>query len=918
MSRRHDDFLQFKTFLCVFLLILSFQLFAGTTGKITGTITDQESGERLPGVNITLLGTTTGGSTDLAGNYVILNIPPGVYNLQITMMGYQQVLIQKVRVAVDYTTRINRTLSTEILDLGESVTVVAERPIVRMDLTSTSAIIGSEEIAEMPVEDFEDVMATKAGVVKGADNSMHIRGGRSSEIVYMVDGIAVTNAFWGGSLLSVENTAIEELQVISGTFNAEYGQAMSGIVNIVTKEGAANWNFRLSSYIGDYYSTKTEKYLNIDDFDPISFQNLDVALSGPVPLFSKTLSFFSSGRYYQNKGYHFGIREHLPTDLVDRTSAQREDWVIEKSGDGELVAMNPFEKLSWQSKLTWRPWANTKVSYGLLGDDKEYKSFSGMSNFRFRYNPDGDYSNYRQSWNHSLSWTQTVNPKTFFEFKIAYTNDDYRKYVYEDPLDSRYVDDTHYLRTDGQTGFYLNGQGMWHYEQKFKTYIAKFDITSQIRSHEVKAGIEGKYYDLKKHDYKTVMEEWTEWQPTVLDPFDGPNADRYRRKPKEFSIYIQDKIELKDMILRGGIRYEYFDPSTSAPADLEDSNLLMSEERDFYAIKTVKAGVKHQVSPRLGLAFPITDRGAIHFSYGHFFQIPPFAYLYANPEFEVKPGYLQTLMGNPDLNPQHTVIYEIGLQQQLTDNIGMDITGFYKDINNLLSSGLSSGLKYLELPGGTFYSRYANEDYANVRGITLNFTQRRTGYLSWAADYSFLVARGNASSPTTAFYDLRAGQEPTKKVVPLSWDQAHTLNINLTVSVPRNWAVGVLGRIESGLPYTPSPERLRGIGMGQETPETNSDRKPAQYIVDLTARKDFVWKKFTYSLFLKIYNLFDRTNERYVYNDTGRAGYSITAQRLPDNSLENPGIYPVEDYYSRPFYYREPREIRFGFTLDFN
>jgi len=279
------------------LTAVTIPLYAGTTGKIVGVITDAETGEPLPGVNILLAGTMIGASTDMNGRYVILNVPPGIYQLEISMMGYQKMSIENVRVAVDFTTTINKALRTQVLDLGESVTVVAERPIVRMDLTSTSAIVSAEEIAEMPVEEFSDVMVMKAGVVKGANNAMHIRGGRSSEIVYMVDGIAVTNAFWGGSLLSVENNAIKELQVISGTFNAEYGQAMSGIVNIVTKEGSPKSGFKLSSYIGDYYSNKTDKFMNIDDFDVTNFQNVDFSLTGPVPLFSKNISFFTSGRY---------------------------------------------------------------------------------------------------------------------------------------------------------------------------------------------------------------------------------------------------------------------------------------------------------------------------------------------------------------------------------------------------------------------------------------------------------------------------------------------------------------------------------------------------------------------------------------------------------------------------------------------
>jgi len=430
-------------------------------------------------------------------------------------------------------------------------------------------------------------------------------------------------------------------------------------------------------------------------------------------------------------------------------------------------------------------------------------------------------------------------------------------------------------------------------------------------------GAEAKAHDLYKHDYKTVMEDRTGWEPVIDPPLASVSNNEYRRYPKDAAFYIQDKIELTEIILNLGLRYDYFDPAGEVPIDPEDPDLKMDEDRNYEDVETKKAGVKHQFSPRLGIAYPITDRGAIHFSYGHFFQIPPFAYLYANPEFEVVPGYLETLMGNADLKPQQTVIYEIGLQQQLTENIGMDVTGFYRDINYLLSSGLSSGIKYFELPGGTFYSRYANEDYANVKGITLTLTMRRRGYLSGSLEYTYQMAEGNASDPTAAFYDLKNQREPEKKVVPLNWDQTHTLNFTANVSVPDHWGVSVLGRLMNGLPYTPSPERLRGIGGGKERPEENSGRKPFQFTFDMHAYRDFRIGGLKYMIFLKVYNLFDYLNERYVYNDTGRAGYSLVAQRTPDYSHENPGLYSVMDYYNRPNYYREPREVRLGVSFEF-
>lgn len=907
------------------IVILSFLMFivyglppvteAGTTGKIRGTVRDAQSGDPLPGVNVIIEGTTMGASTSLEGIYLILNVRPGIYTLKASMMGYGQMRVEKVRVSVDYTTTIGFELEPAVIDMGEVVTITAERPLVRLDLTSTAAIVGAEEIAEMPVEEFSDVLVTIAGVVKGADNSMHIRGGRASEIVYMIDGVAVSNPFWGGSVVEVENTAIQEIQVISGTFNAEYGQAMAGIVNIVTKEGSPHFSGKLSAYLGDYVSNRTEQFLNIDEMDPLNFKNVDYSLSGPVPLIGgQKLTFFTSGRYYKNEGWLYGIREHTPFDSVNRDDPDRGNWYIEKGGNSAIVSMNPFEKLSLQGKITWRPFGRTKLSYGVLGDRKDYKTYT----HNFKYNPDGDYQHNRSSYNQSFTWTQTLSAKAFFDLKFSHTYDSYNEYVYEDPLDPRYVNDTHFLRSGETNNFYFNGQGMWHYDQDFNTYVGRFDLTSQMhKNHEIKMGAEAKVHDLYKHDYKTVMEDRTGWEPVIDPPLTSVSNNEYRRHPKEAAFYIQDKIELTEIILNLGLRYDYFDPAARVPIDLEDPDLKMDEDRSYYDVETKKARVKHQFSPRLGIAYPITDRGAIHFSYGHFFQIPPFAYLYANPEFEVVPGYLGTLMGNADLMPQQTVIYEIGLQQQLTENIGMDVTGFYRDINYLLSSGLSSGIKYFELPGGTFYSRYANEDYANVKGITLTLTMRRRGYLSGSLDYTYQVAEGNASEPTAAFYDLKENREPEKKVVPLNWDQTHTLNFTANVSVPDRWGVSVLGRLMNGLPYTPSPERLRGIGGGRERPEENSGRKLPQFTFDMQAYKDFRIGGLEYTIFLKVYNLFDYLNERYVYNDTGRAGYSLVAQRTPDYSHENPGLYSVMDYYNRPYYYREPREVRLGMSFEF-
>jgi outer membrane receptor protein involved in Fe transport len=247
-------------------VLVSFSVFAGTTGKIVGTVTDKNSGEPLIGVNVIVEGTTLGATTDIDGTYLILNIPPGTYELVFQYLGYREHRISGVNVSVDLTTKVNVQLEEATIDLGEAVEVVADREVIRRDLTSSQAEVGAKEIANIPVEEFEDVLQLQAGVTRNDQGGFHIRGGRASEVAYWVDGISVTDAFDGSNAVEIENNAIQSLQVISGTFNAEYGQAMSGIINIVTKEGGNQLSGSFSAYVGDYYSN--DSYGKDEPFRP--------------------------------------------------------------------------------------------------------------------------------------------------------------------------------------------------------------------------------------------------------------------------------------------------------------------------------------------------------------------------------------------------------------------------------------------------------------------------------------------------------------------------------------------------------------------------------------------------------------------------------------------------------------------------
>jgi outer membrane receptor protein involved in Fe transport len=214
-------------------------VYAGTTGKISGVMTDAATGESLVGVTVVVKGTTLGAASDLDGNYVILNVPPAEYTLLVSMIGYQQVQLQAVHVSIDLTTSINVKLQPTSIEL-EARVITAEKPLVTKDNTGSLSTVSADQIKSMPVQSVSDILRLDAGIVE-ARGSLHIRGGRSGELSYWVDGISTTDVYDGSNGVRVENAAIQELQVISGTFNAEFGQAMSGIVNTVTKEGGESY-----------------------------------------------------------------------------------------------------------------------------------------------------------------------------------------------------------------------------------------------------------------------------------------------------------------------------------------------------------------------------------------------------------------------------------------------------------------------------------------------------------------------------------------------------------------------------------------------------------------------------------------------------------------------------------------------------
>jgi outer membrane receptor protein involved in Fe transport len=896
----------FHVKITVFLLLVPFCLIAGNTGKIAGKVTDKSTGEPLAGVNIIIEGTVKGAASDLDGAYFIIGLTPGKYSIVTSYISYTDVHITDIEVNMDKTTTIDIEMSSAMLELDETIEVVAKRPLVRRDLTSTESTVGKELIEVLPVVNLSEVVNLQAGVIDG-----HFRGGRADEVQYLVNGVSINDVYSGSYAIEVENNAIQEVNVISGTFNAEYGKAMSGIVNVVTRDGGRELDGDIAGFVGDYVSTRDDIFWNINNFNPI--YNLQGTLGGPIPFLGKKFSFFASGRAFSDNGYLFGSDVFEPTDQTDdwlnvEVPEERifmshgklyqfsEELAQQLIDDSEKISLNEATRYSGNLKLTYRLSDFDKLNLEGLFQTKDWKEYKGDTGHRFRLNPTGTYNYDQWSATGILSWNHVFSNSTFIDTYFSYFFTEFFQGVYEDPFDSRYVTKRR-LQDTGANAFVSGGQDMWQFQRSTTTYQVKADLTSQVNLyHQVKAGLEARQHRLWMHEYEVIPE-----LPERIAPLSSFQNNQYLHYPVEFAAFIQDKMEYEDLVVNLGLRYDYFDPDGYVPQDFSQPS--QSTLR--------KAETSHQFSPRLGLAYPISETGVIHVSYGHFFQIPQFFYLYTNPQFNIDPlqssvvdppQSLKNTVGNAELEPQQTTIYELGLQQQLSIIYGITFTVYFKDIRNLV------GTEVHETIEGFKYGRYINRDYGYVRGLTFTFERRYTDNFAANIDYTFQIAKGNASDPNNAFLDAQGEKETEKQVVPLSWDRRHQFNGSFNIGNPQDFVFSLIARYGTGLPYTTTSRTVQPY-------VENGGRKPVTFTIDLYLTKRFKLGSIMPSVFLRVFNLLDRLNEQDVYGDTGRAGYSTDP--LYFGSVRPRGLNTLAEYYIRPHFYRKPREVQLGFEIKF-
>jgi outer membrane receptor protein involved in Fe transport len=1005
----------------ILAFLVASSAWAGTTGKIAGMVLDRDSGEPLPGVSILIEGTTTGAATNIQGEFFIINVPPGEYDLRATLVGYGPVEVEKVKVSIDLTTTVDFDLSTQTIDMG-TITVEAERPLIEKDITSSRTMIAPMQITDSAIDGIANAVGFTAGSVLGS-----FRGGRADqgEVIYMLDGVNVGNPIGdthrgndpgaGSAALGtvIPNEAIAEAEVLTGGFGAEYPNVQSAVINIVTKSGGDKYSGKIKSKSSpeiifgrdnmedDIYhldwaapgSTVVLSRPKVDDKNRSDFYDMrqhEFSFGGPVPIdafdIPGEMSFFTSGIYSFNRSFedHRGwnksqsVQGKLTYQVTAskvitisglKTTGSQVPWFRDRilrltwgepayyhrrdvdTATDEVVVVDTFyTPYSWimAPGHTEAEIPNDLVDYWIsqYGDDTwdadsvaAYfdANFDGAGYSNWAELPDsifGGAADYIEGLGYARRYTDYDMANTLLrpeywsnEFSVKFTNNLSSKTFYNlsysrfltaqkiriyDPWDGHplSLDEMADPRIGGPpvtlilssllrvNPMYISRQRQ---DDKAITQTLKADVTSQINSNNLaKLGAEVSWYDIfyNYESYASGQNEYT---------------SQYHEKPFQIGIYAQDKIETEGMIVNLGLRYDFFDPKTIVPFNTFDplnddyadvNNPLFREAWDLDARlkNAVPAQKKQQLSPRVGVSYPITEKDVLHVTYGHYFQLPVFDDLYYNHAFDLRGAF--KYIGNPNLDEQKTVAYEAGIEHGFNDFLKLSVVGFYKDIADLVNKR-----RFFNSETGYVFWINENADYARVKGFEFTFTQRPWNNVSGVASYTFQVARGRASVQDQAFSDDYNNRKPRTEDFPLDWDQRHTAKANINYRIPAaqgpilgDWGIDLVYTYGSGRPYsstaTVTPPNL---------PPVNDQTLPAAWTIDLRVDKGFkLYKNYNVSAFVEIRNLTDEANIN--VDEANRPFFDAERYDIAGDPSDQVGD---------PDYYTPPRRILLGMQLLF-
>jgi hypothetical protein len=796
------------------LLLLPALLFA-QDGKLRGKVTDRESGEPLIGANVTVEGTNLGAATDVNGEYVILSVLPGTYTMKVTYIGYSPVTVSNLTVNSGMTTTADVKLASSAVQV-QGIEIVAERPLIQRNTTNTVRMTSQEEIKSLPYRGVTSIVALSAGVVQ-QNGQLYVRGGRVGEVAFFIDGASVTNPMYAEDArqgVSIIQEAIEEIQLQSGGYTAEFGGASSGIARTTVRTGGSQYRIT-ADYQTDDFAKAGEKFLGTTSF---GFRNAVATISGPIPMLSRS-TFFVAGQhnYVRNRQkifltpfrfdslvtdiyYTYGAGIPLPGPVEFKENTIPNSW--NESDDIQGTLLFNFDPVK----------VRATGSYTFQENPNNHTWTAGVANY-FLKTP--NMSNTKSTFA-NLRLTHILSQTTFYEVGLSYfqragktydpdLGDNWQEYA--DSVAARRIG----RLTGDSTGFYRSRwvgprpysvvdaftfNNPWNINNAYsktsqRSLGVTVDLTSQVTpTWELKAGgrletwlmrsysagnISG-FNEFVARSGNTYSDAAIAANPALKQERDVRygNAgglgyygyDLYGneydsgvdgpRKPTFASAYIQNKMEFHDLILNIGARYEYFDQNVQVidnwvnPAWNNNLNYFADPENQLK-----NSSPTSLILPRVSFSFPVTDRTVFYAMYGKYAQLPPLSRLYAGTT---------TLAAR--ISPLSRVGYELAdnptgagmfVRPERTTQYEMGIRQTISDNFALTMTGFYKDVRdqiqqkrILNANGVPMFVSYQNADFSTIKGLEMTLELRRTNRLSARVNYTLQDGRGSASTPASS------------------------------------------------------------------------------------------------------------------------------------------------------------------------
>ena len=846
-----------KCFLLVALVALVFAstvIFAQTSGRISGTVYDKETGEPLVGANVLVVGTNYGAATNIDGEFVILNVPVGTYTVKAMYMGYADLVISNMKVRIGLTYRQDFALSSKAIQ-AEAVEVTAERPMIEKTSTNASRIIDGSDMENLPVRGVNAVANLQPGIV-AQDNNIYIRGGRADEVETYVDGASVRDVVTGGTRGQVIPEALEELQVQAGGYSARYGGANSGIIAMAIRAGSPKYQFSVRAET-DNFAKFGEKFLGTYSY---GYSDYTITASGPVPKL-KNFRFFFAGRntFEKSENTYWNpfeiingqtmLPDGTPIQLVDSglrggTAGEEVDKIVRKAVTPSGDAENPFH----YNAVVTGDFKNFKVRLSGVGF---YHSWAtGGGDFYDQFNSDRYQRNLSSNATLTGKITHVLSPKTYYEVSASYFDYRYRRYdpelkedvwAYQDSVANAALGYDYYKYTWQPREYDIYGFGFdrpgtlnsWYSHTKRNYITGKLDFTHQFKRNQLEFGGEYKYWTLRNYSYignlsylrntpDVVANEtnFYNWARTISDNVYGYDRlgnemddNTYpwdnAKHPVTAAFYIQDRYEYKDLVVNAGLRYDYYMMDQYEPVDYTNPQ-INAQTATLEVDSWSKVKAFQTVSPRLGFGFPVTDNTKFHVQWGKFVQMPQMSQAYRSMSSifnSLHGGYFYTDPTSFATRPERTTQYEVGFSQMLGSVASFDATIYYKDIKDQLQTRRVFTSVESEVET---YDITQNGDFATTKGMEFRLTLRRNNRVQGWVNYTYSDARGTGSYTSQASASLDQATSQMTIISPLYFNQKHRGSINVDYRfgkgdggpILEQTGLNVMFNFSSGHPYT--------------------------------------------------------------------------------------------------------------------